>query len=66
MAVQKHEICRLTKLINTLDGFYSDIELQISDSEQIINIIIELINKFTRVQLMSVVRKNLCEIKYIF
>ena len=66
MAVQKHEISRLTKLINTLDGFYSDIELQISDSEQIINIIIELINKFTRVQLMSVVRKNLCEIKYIF
>ena len=26
---------RLTRLLNTLVGFYNDIELQISDSEQI-------------------------------
>ena len=30
---------RLTRLLNTLVGFYDDIELQISDSEQITNII---------------------------
>ena len=37
---------RLTRLLNTLVGFYSDIELQISDSEQITNIIMRLKNKF--------------------
>ena len=35
---------RMVRLINTLVGFYSDIEIQISDSEQISNIILSIKN----------------------
>ena len=52
---------RLTRLLNTLVGFFSDIELQISDSEQITNIIMGLKNKFGKDQnqLKDAVRKEL-------
>ena len=50
---------RLTRLLNTLVGFYDDIELQISDSEQITNIIIELKNKFpSGEELRDAIRKE--------
>ena len=56
---------RLTRLLNTLVGFYSDIELQISDSEQITNIIMAIKNKFTNEkELKNVVRKELRERQY--
>jgi hypothetical protein len=37
---------RLTRLLNVLVGYYEDIELQISDSEQITNIILMLQEKY--------------------
>ena len=55
---------RLTRLLNTLVGFYDDIELQISNSEQITNIIISLKNKFSGDQLMTAVRKELLDRHY--
>ena len=55
---------RLTRLLNTLVGFYSDIELQISDSEQITNIIMRLKNKYSGEELKNVVRKELYERQY--
>ena len=56
---------RLTRLLNTLVGFYDDIELQISHSEQITNIIIELKNKFpSDEELRDADRKELLERKY--
>ena len=55
---------RLTRLLNTLVSFYNDIELQISDSEQITNIIMVLKNNFLEDQLMLVVKKELLERQY--
>ena len=57
---------RLTRLLNTLVGFYNDIELQISDSEQITNIIMALKNKFpdNQEQLRDAVRKELLDRQY--
>jgi hypothetical protein len=55
---------RLTRLLNTLVGFYDDIELQISDSEQITNIIMALKNKFPDEQLRDAVRKELLDRQY--
>jgi len=55
---------RLTRLLNTLVGFFPDIELQISDSEQITNIIMELSNKFEGGLLKEAVRKELLERQY--
>ena len=57
---------RLTRLLNTLVGFYDDIELQISDSEQITNIIISLKDKFSsnQEQLKDAVKKELLERQY--
>ena len=56
---------RLTRLINVLVGFYSDIELQISDSEQITNIIINLKNKITNDhELKESVKKELLDRNY--
>ena len=57
---------RLTRLLNTLVGFYNDIELQISDSEQITNIIMALKNKFSsdQEQLKDAVKKELLERQY--
>ena len=56
---------RLTRLLNTLVGFYDDIELQISDSEQITNIIMGLKNKFaSSEELREAVKKELYERQY--
>ena len=56
---------RLTRLLNTLVGFYDDIELQISDSEQITNIIMALKNKFTNEEeLKDAVKKELLDRQY--
>jgi len=55
---------RLTRLLNTLVGFYDDIELQISDSEQITNIIMSLKNKFSGDQLKDAVKKELLDRQY--
>ena len=56
---------RLTRLLNTLVGFYDDIELQISDSEQITNIIMGLKNKFpSGEELRDAVKKELYERQY--
>ena len=57
---------RLTRLLNTLVGFFSDIELQISDSEQITNIIMTLKNQFgcDQNQLKGAVRKELIDRHY--
>ena len=57
---------RLTRLLNTLVGFYDDIELQISDSEQITNIIMSLKDKFPsdQEQLKDAVRKELLDRQY--
>ena len=38
---------RLTRLVNTLVGYYDDIHIKISDSEQISNIISQVQNKYT-------------------
>jgi hypothetical protein len=50
---------RLTRLLNTLVGFYDDIELQISDSAQI-----TLKNKFHDEQLRDAVKKELLDRQY--
>ncbi len=55
---------RMTRLLNVLVGFYDDIELQISDSEQITNIIISLKNKYNDEQLKDAVKKELLERQY--
>ena len=55
---------RLTRLLNTLVGFYDDIEIQISDSEQITNIIMGLKNKFTNEELRNAVKKELLDRQY--
>jgi Leucine-rich repeat (LRR) protein len=56
---------RLTRLLNTLVGFYDDIELQITDSEQITNIIMGLKNKFpSGDQLKEEVKKELLDRQY--
>ncbi len=56
---------RMTRLLNVLVGFYDDIELQISDSEQITNIIMSLKTKiFDEKQLKDTVKKELLERQY--
>ena len=55
---------RLTRLLNCLTGFYNDIELQISDSEQITNIIVSLKNKYTGSQLYDKVKAELIDRNY--
>ncbi len=55
---------RMTRLLNVLVGFYDDIELQISDSEQITNIIMSLKTKFNDEQLKEGVKKELLERQY--
>ncbi len=55
---------RMTRLLNVLVGFYDDIELQISDSEQITNIIMSLKNNYDGEQLKEAVKKELLERQY--
>ena len=55
---------RMTRLLNCLTGFFDDIELQISDSEQITNIIMALKNKYDNEQLKEQVKAELLDRKY--
>ena len=55
---------RLTRLLNCLSGFYDDIELQISDSEQITNIIIALKKKYDAEELKDKVKSELIDRQY--
>ena len=55
---------RLTRLLNCLSGFYDDIELQISDSEQITNIIMSLKKKYDGHDLHDQVRIELLDRQY--
>ncbi len=56
---------RMTRLLNVLVGFYDDIKLQISDSEQITNIILSLKNNISdEKQLKVTVKKELIERQY--
>jgi len=55
---------RLTRLLNVLVGFYDDIEIQISDSEQITNIILSLQKKYSGDQLKDEFKKELLERQY--
>ncbi len=56
---------RLTRLLNVLVGFYDDIEIQISDSEQITNIITSLQNKISdNNELKVAIKKELIERQY--
>jgi hypothetical protein len=50
---------RLTRLLNTLVGYYDDISIQISDSEQITNIIMVLKQKYAGEDLKKEVEKEL-------
>ena len=56
---------RMTRLLNCLVGFFDDIEIQISDSEQITNIIMSLKNKISNdYELKEAVKKELTERQY--
>ena len=56
---------RMTRLLNCLVGFFDDIEIQISDSEQITNIIISLKNKISNNdELKEAVKQELTERQY--
>ena len=56
---------RMTRLLNCLVGFFDDIEIQISDNEQVTNIIITLKNKISNVdELKEAVKKELTERQY--
>ena len=55
---------RMTRLLNCLSGFYDDIELQISDSEQITNIIVPLKNKYDGEQFIDKVKAELLDRQY--
>jgi Leucine-rich repeat (LRR) protein len=56
---------RLTRLLNTLTGFYNDIELQISNNEQITNIIMSLKNNINNVdELKKAVKNELIDRQY--
>ena len=56
---------RMTRLLNVIVGFYDDIELQISDSEQLTNIIMSLKNKYVdNNELKDQVKKELLDRQY--
>ena len=55
---------RMTRLLNCLTGFYGDIELQISDSEQITNIIVALQKKYNSDELVDKVKAELLDRNY--
>ena len=55
---------RMTRLLNCLSGFYNDIELQISDSEQITNIIVALKKKYNGEQLVEKVKAEMLDRNY--
>ena len=40
---------RLSRLVNVLNGYYDDIKINISDSEQISNIILTIKNKYEEI-----------------
>ena len=55
---------RITRLINVLNGYYEDIEIQITSNEQISNIIVCLSEKYYGEELKNNVKKELEERKY--
>ena len=55
---------RMTRLLNVLVGYYDDIYIQISDSEQITNIIMVLKNRYDGEELKEKVRIELSERNY--
>ncbi len=55
---------RLTRLLNVLVGYYPDIEIQISDSEQITNIVMSLKEKYENEELKEKVKEELMERNY--
>ncbi len=55
---------RMRRLLNVLVGFYDDIELQISDSKQITNIIMNLKTKVNEDKLKDAFKKELLERQY--
>jgi hypothetical protein len=55
---------RLTRLLNVLVSYYEDISIQISDSEQITNIIMTLKNKYNGEELINKAREELTNYNY--
>ena len=55
---------RLTRLLNVLVGYYDDIEIQISDNEQITNIILNLRKKYKGNELKEFIIKELTDRDY--
>ena len=55
---------RLTRLLNVLNGFYPDIQIQIGSNEQITNVILMLKDKYDGDELKEKVRKELKERGY--
>jgi len=55
---------RLTRLLNVLNGFYPDIQIQISSNEQITNVILMLKEKYEGEELKEKVRLELKERGY--
>ena len=55
---------RMTRLLNVLNGFFPDIEIQISNNEQISNIILILQSKFKDDLLKLKIKEELMERGY--
>ena len=55
---------RLSRLINTLSGYHKVVNIQISDNEQIANIVIMLKNKYLEDQLIVMFKKEMQERNY--
>ena len=55
---------RLTRLVNVLNGYYDDINIQIGSNEQISNIIVMLQEKHEGDELVENVRKEMKEREY--
>jgi len=55
---------RMTRLVNVLNGFYDDINIQIGSNEQISNIIVMLQEKYEGDELVENVRKEMKEREY--
>ena len=55
---------RMTRLLNVLNGFYPDIQIQIGSNEQITNVILMLKDKYEGEELKEKVREELKERGY--
>ena len=54
----------MTRLLNVLNGFYDDINIQIGSNEQITNVILMLKEKYEGIELRDKVRSELEERGY--